>query len=170
MDLIFLDFDGVLHPDEVYLKKGVPTLVGPGHLFMWAGELEQILAPYPNVGLVLSTSWCVHRGYKRARAALPASLQERVIGSTWHSQMNRAEFLDRMPRFHQILGWLARCNPKPRRWVAIDDDGAGWAEMNLDMLIHTNGATGLSDPSVQDQLIGRLAEWESEKAAGAITG
>ncbi|SIO61541.1 HAD domain-containing protein [Paraburkholderia phenazinium] len=168
MDLIvlFLDFDGVVHPESVFKIRGLPTLVGEGQLFMWAGLLEEILAAYPNVRIVLSTSWCVHRGFKRARAALPAGLQARVIGSTYHSKKDRTQFLA-MSRFDQIVTWLANRNPKPRHWVAIDDDAVGWAEMNLDMLVRTDGERGLSDPSVQRQLRDRLADWEREKAASA---
>ena len=34
--LIYLDFDGVLHPDEVYVVKGKIVLKSEGALFMWA--------------------------------------------------------------------------------------------------------------------------------------
>ncbi|NKA73639.1 hypothetical protein GO285_02999 [Ralstonia solanacearum] len=33
---LFLDYDGVLHPDEVYYEYGKPVLRADGELFMWA--------------------------------------------------------------------------------------------------------------------------------------
>ncbi len=34
--ILFLDFDGVLHPDAVYLTRRGVELRAPGELFMWA--------------------------------------------------------------------------------------------------------------------------------------
>lgn len=90
--ILFLDFDGVLHPGEVYLRNGTPALDEQGELFMWAPILEEILADFPAVRVVLSTTWVVHLGFERARKRLPATLQRRVIGATWHTTMNRTVF------------------------------------------------------------------------------
>lgn len=88
--IVFLDYDGVLHPDAAYLVKGRPELRAAGTLFMWAPILEEALAPYPDAKIVLSTSWVpVLKSFSRARAFLPAMLQARVIGATWHSAMVR---------------------------------------------------------------------------------
>lgn len=38
--ILFLDFDGALHQDEVYLTRDGPQLRGSGDLFMWAPILE----------------------------------------------------------------------------------------------------------------------------------
>ncbi len=34
--ILFLDFDGVLHPDAALLVNGRPTLKADGELMMWA--------------------------------------------------------------------------------------------------------------------------------------
>lgn len=57
--ILFLDFDGVLHPDAAFLVKGRPTLKAEGQLFMWAPLLVDVLADFPEVQIVLSTSWRV---------------------------------------------------------------------------------------------------------------
>lgn len=156
MNVLFLDYDGVLHPGPVILKKGRPTLVEPGHLFMWTPALEALLMPYPEIRIVLSTSWCVHRGFTRARNELPPDLRRRVISSTWHSQMMKTEFLEK-PRFYQILEWIARAYSRPTRWLAIDDDDAGWADTNRDLLVQTDEKTGLGSPAVISELQEKLA-------------
>ena len=87
--LLFLDFDGVLHPDAVYLTSRGVELRAEGVLFMWAPLLVGALAPHQDVQIVLSTSWARNLGFHRARSVLPAELQSRVIGATWHSAMGR---------------------------------------------------------------------------------
>ena len=42
--ILFLDFDGVLHPDAVYLERGRPVLRTDGELFMWSRHLVDVLA------------------------------------------------------------------------------------------------------------------------------
>jgi len=64
--ILFLDFDGVLHPDEVYLVHGRPVLRDDGSLFMWAPLLAEALTPFPDVQIVLSTSWVRELSFKRA--------------------------------------------------------------------------------------------------------
>lgn len=68
--LLFLDFDGVLHPDAVYRTRRGVELRAEGKLFMWAPRLVEALAEHPDVSIVLSTSWVRNIGFQRARKAL----------------------------------------------------------------------------------------------------
>lgn len=65
--ILFLDFDGVLHPDAAYLYGKTPRLNADGELFMWANLLVDALADQPDVQIVLSTSWVRLLSFKRAR-------------------------------------------------------------------------------------------------------
>lgn len=87
--VLYLDFDGVLHPDAVFMTKKGPTLRAEGSLFMWADLLMEALEEFPHVQIVLSTSWVRHLGFSRARSYLPAPLKTRVIGATWHSSIGK---------------------------------------------------------------------------------
>lgn len=81
--MLYLDFDEVLHDAEVYVsrKRGI-ELRTPGHtLFEWMPMLEEILAPYPQVAIVLSTSRVRARSFDFAKAQLSHALQQRVIGA-----------------------------------------------------------------------------------------
>lgn len=146
--LIFLDYDGVLHPSSVYVRSGRPTLDGAGELFMWSPILTNLIADQPGVRLVLSTNWCRMRGYKRTLAALPEGLRGRVIGSTFHSEL--VDWYDNTTRYRQIAGYLGRSRiAEP--WIAIDDLHEGdeideWPQADRHRLILTNPARGLSDP------------------------
>jgi hypothetical protein len=74
--ILYLDYDGVLHHAEVYWKKGVaPVLMAqPSHTaFKHTHLLEQLVEPYPDLKIVLSTSWARMLGFSRARRRLKAS-------------------------------------------------------------------------------------------------
>lgn len=56
---LFLDYDGVLHPDAVYQTRRGLELRASGQLLMHASVLEEILDEFPQAKIVLSTSWVV---------------------------------------------------------------------------------------------------------------
>ena len=159
--LLFLDFDGVLHPDAVYLTRRGVELRADGALFMWSPHLVEALEQQQNVRIVLSTSWARKLGFQRARAALPAELQARVIGATWHSAMGRGwpDFIawDVQTRFEQIQAYLSRLEA-PASWIAIDDDDRGWPHAERDHLIHTDPDVGLGKPETRAELARKLAK------------
>lgn len=160
--VLFLDFDGVLHPDATYLVRGRPILRADGHLFMWADRLVALLAAYPDVEIVLSTSWARDLGFSRARGYLPFELQCRVVGATWHSSMSRnadgfkksETWWDNVSRYEQIKRWADRADVM--RWVAIDDQPTGWMAYDTDRLIHTDSRLGLSEAKILDELASTL--------------
>lgn len=153
--VLYLDFDGVLHPDEVYqTKKGI-VLRAPGHeLFENVPVLENILGQYPTVRIVLSTSWVVAKGFRFARGQLSPMLQERVIGATYHRRfMRKGEFLN-MSRGMQIYSDTTRRSTGG--WVSLDDDSVGWPRASLDHLVCCDGTIGLAGEQTQRELVGQL--------------
>lgn len=161
--ILFLDYDGVLHPDDVYLECGQPVLHATGHLFMWAPLLEDALADYPDVRIVLSTSWARELRFARARDRLPQGLRSRVVGATWHSAMagidgsslGRATWWDMATRYEQIKRHATRA--RLADWVAIDDNPQGWADGDRDKLLQTHSAVGISNPRILTRLGEHLA-------------
>lgn len=171
--ILFLDYDGVLHPDDAYLVKGKPMLEGDGHLFMWAPILEELLAPYPALNIVLSTSWVRVLGFTRARDYLPHGLRHRVIGSTWHSAMGRhSEGAHRVElnwfveatRFGQIARYRSRAGSRAAKWLAVDDDANGWDEALRSHLVETDSDTGLFGHLAQQELAQKLGCIANEDA------
>jgi hypothetical protein len=148
----YCDYDGVLHDDAVYWsrREGIHIRTPGRGLFEWARFLEELLAPYPGVKIVLSTSWVRFKRYGFARGQLPIGLQSRVIGATFHSRESvRFEF-DNMSRGMQICADVER--RMPTRWFAIDNDDNGWPAWCCDRLIKTDDRLGLSELAVQDQI------------------
>jgi hypothetical protein len=70
--------------------------------------------------VVFSTNWVRERGFNRTREALPTSLQQRVIGATFHKRYMRKDKFSQIARYHQIIADVER--RRPSRWLAIDDD------------------------------------------------
>ena len=160
--ILFLDFDGVLHPDAVYMTSDGIELRAEGEIFMWAEHLSRVLGAYPDIQIVLSTSWVRHLGYHAARKALPRDLRERVIGATWHSAMGKGwpDFIvwDQQSRYEQIAAYLAR-RAGFLRWLAIDDDDRGWPDSAREKLVLTNSWRGLSDGKVVEELSQKLSRF-----------
>lgn len=157
--ILYLDFDGVLHPETVYRHPRGGMYLGvdfAGHtLFEHAEVLVEVLAPYPEAAIVLSTSWVRVLSYSQAKAYLPEGLRSRVIGATFHSAMNRFEF-DAMTRGAQVLADATR--RATTSWVALDDDEDGWVGSASTHLVLTDGSMGLSDSQTVQKLSDKLRE------------
>lgn len=158
MNICYLDYDAVLHDGNVLRNrtKGM-TIKTPGRTFFeWMPILEDLLAPYPDLQIVLSTTWVRALGFKEAKFELSPSLRDRVIGSIFlHPAIVMAEF-DTMSRGMQILADVKR--RKPTKWFALDDDAYGWPARHKENLIQTDALLGLSDPAVQEKVRRKLAE------------
>lgn len=155
--VLYLDFDGVLHHENAlwYPKKGVRLKAPPGYvLFQYTGLLEQILAPYPEVQIVLSTSWVRSYGCSRTAKFLSPALRSRVIGATFHSKMIE-EYFVAAPRGMQVCSDVLR--RQPRDWIAVDDDFLHWPAWCLDKYVRTHEHEGISDPAVEAKLRQKLA-------------
>lgn len=159
--MLYLDLDGVVQHENVRWdrRRGI-YMAEPGHLlFQWLPQLENALAPFPQVGLVLSSSWCVWPGYGKTLKMLPASLRDRFVGGTYHqlkhgSDPHIKEAFLAMPRGAQVCADVLR--RRPAQWLAIDDDTQNWPEWARGNLVACDGSTGLSSPLVQAELHAQL--------------
>jgi hypothetical protein len=160
VQVLYLDLDGVLHPEDVWRAPGrLPFVRSPaGHeLFEHAGLLVELLAPYPAVRIVLSTSWVRVLGYRRTIAFLLPALRVRCIGATWHRRMSPNQF-EHTSRGEQVLDDVARRTPK--MWLAIDDDQEGWGPAAVTHLVATDPILGIAEPAVLGRLRAALARFE----------
>jgi hypothetical protein len=162
--VLYLDLDGVVQHEAVlyHPKRGVymSPMQGRRILFEWVPILEAILQPYPDLALVLSSTWCIRPGYAKTLDRLPSTLRSRFIGGTYHRRIHGADpaslsvFRD-TPRGLQV--WADVQRRKPRQWLALDDDVMDWPYWALENLVACHGSTGLSDIQVQAQLATKLA-------------
>jgi len=153
--LLYLDFDGVLHDADVYTSptRGIYMNTPNRRLFEWMPILECLLAPYSDIGIVLSTSWTLSIGQDEALKYLSPELQRRVVGITYDSkEMSKLDFAGNYRGVQVVCDVFRR---KPTRWIAIDDDAEGWPKQFDAHLIQTNPRLGLNCPVVQE----RISAW-----------
>ena len=165
--VLYLDFDGVLHHENAlwHPRKGVYLKAPPGYvLFQHAALLEEMLAPFPEVKIVLSTSWVRAYGCDGAAKRLPELLRARVIGATFHSQMVEQYFID-APRGMQV--WADVLRRQPRDWIALDDDYLHWPAWCRDKYVRTHEYEGISDPAVQAEFRTKLALMCTQQVASS---
>lgn len=115
MRVLFLDFDGVLHPLGLQVQPGRFVNGKPVakavtvDWFCWLGLLEQLLADHPDVRLVAHTSWRESHDEAQLGAYL-GPLQHRYLGAT------RGD----LPKYPSILAWL-EANPGVTSYRMLDD-------------------------------------------------
>lgn len=150
--VIYLDFDGVLHHQNVlWSKRRGPYLDASTQdvLFQHAEALLELLDPYPDIRLVLSTSWVLRYGCHGAARRLPAELRARVIGATFHTKMDRSSFED---AYRGMQVWADVYRRNPRDWIALDDDYLQWPTWCRSNLIRTHPEKGINEPETLDQI------------------
>lgn len=165
MTTIYLDFDGVLHPDSVHNTEGRPELIKPGHLFQHAHILEEALTYHPEVKIVLSTSWVGVFGYESTLAYLLPKIRERVVGNTFFEpasvgMYSMLRFSD-LTRFQQILAHVVL--NKITNWIALDDlhsNSQSWLPSYSKHLVLCHPDRGLGDPDAQAHLNTALLEYQ----------
>lgn len=102
--LLFLDFDGVLHPASAYQTRA----------FCHAPTLAQCLAPY-DCDIVISSSWRFSHSLDEIRSLLPRELALRVTGVTGPA------YVGRHARYVEILRYLSGSRLPNGSWRALDD-------------------------------------------------
>lgn len=157
--VLYLDFDGVLHHENVHWHSTKGPYIKdapPGHvLFQHVDLLVKLLAPYPLIRIVLSTSWVRRYGCAGAAKRLPMALRERVIGATFHSKMDPVEFYG-APRGMQVWGDVVRRKPAAA-WLALDDDYLHWPKWALEHYVRTHEIEGISNTAVMAAIEAKLA-------------
>ncbi|WP_241495810.1 HAD domain-containing protein [Paraburkholderia monticola] len=156
--MLFLDFDGVVLPEDVWRCPGSGPYVAspPGHeVFEHTALLERWLELYPELRIVLSTHWVrVLGSVQKAARRLSPQLRGRVVGATFHSGMDPRWFAS-LPRGVQV--WRDVCRGAPQAWLALDDDDSGWRAVWRDRLLRTDPVLGISAPPVLAELQARFA-------------
>lgn len=150
--VLYLDFDGVLHPYEDEERR----IDIPQHrLFQFAPLLEAQLEPYAQVKIVLSTTWVKNKTGPGALFYLSPGLQRRVIDATWDQEIRayRVPAEDRqrpLSRYEQIAADVAW--RKPSTWFALDDDVQAWPTDQHHHLGSCRVTFGFNEPRVQRAL------------------
>ncbi len=153
--LMYLDFDGTLHPKCCLWGATGPYLepAGGHKLFEHSRLLETILGEYPAIRLVLHSLWVEKLGVNGALARLPATLRRRVVGTTLEAPAPRQPLIQ-LSHAERILLDVER--RKPSGWLALQSDREGWPESAMVHLLKTDPEQGIAPVLVQASLHSRL--------------
>jgi hypothetical protein len=130
--ILFLDFDGVLHPDP-------PSSQHP--LWCCASLLADWLNRHPDVGVVVSSTWRKDRSVEELKTLLPHAVGERVIGST------PTELVELYTRQVECEAWMRIHQPPWVPWLALDDRAWNFRPF-APRLVLTDRQTGLVSADV----------------------
>lgn len=126
--ILFLDFDGVLHPECQLSQRGeIPD-------FCFLPRLETLLRAFPHVRIVISSSWREHKTLDELRGPFSADIAARIIGATALPAPGATSSYTRARREREIVAWLEAHGGLDQHWVALDD--AEWQfDRYLDHLV-----------------------------------
>lgn len=138
--LLYLDFDGVLHPNHCTPAQWL------SHLPALSDCLSGIRF---EVKIVISSSWRFHYDTKELVARFPVQLRSKVVGTTGEA------FIGKHSRYEEIQAHLNQYN-RGMPWCALDD--CAWEFPSpCPELILCDGSKGL-DTAVLAELTRRLSQ------------
>jgi hypothetical protein len=151
---LYLDYDGVLHAADVRVTRDEPLrprvyVAGEPTdrpLFVYASLLELILNPYPDLKIILSTSWVRAFGFEYSLAQLSPALQARVVGAVRVPAPTRFDSINIDAEERGLTAWLA-----------LDDDVCGWPqERRHQVVAPTDPLLALAQRGIASELACRL--------------
>ncbi len=126
--VLFLDFDGVLHPRTSGTCRHLPAL-------------EQVLQRHPHVQVVVSSTWKHQNTLEDLRGWFSPHLQHRVVDVT--PDVSPCAF----QRQVEIQAWLD--HHPAQHWLALDDEPALYRP-NCPWLLLTDPTTGLTSDDLKN--------------------
>lgn len=131
--ILFLDFDGVLHPVP-------PTSL---NLFCHVHRLDSLLQALPDVRVVISSSWRHTHAMDSVIDSFPETLRASIIGVT----PKVPHIFNPRLRYDEIRAWIKQNNYEGH-WVALDDAQHEFPPA-LPQLVHCDPDVGLNDATAE---------------------
>lgn len=166
--ILFLGYNGCLHPDGVRHVNGEPVLHVDGHaLFEHADLLAELLEPYPDVQIVLTTTWARIYGLEGAKAFLPAALRNRVVGTTYEFAGDMLDWAE-LSEFDKVMRYVE--GHRIRAWLALSCDKYYWPEAFRKNRVWVYKRVGLGEDRARVELAEKLKQLHREEPAlGGVT-
>lgn len=112
--ILFLDFDGVLHPEINYREE---------ELFSKIPLFEKVLRNFPNVDIVISSTWRLNHGLEELKSKFSPDIARRIIDVTpVYADLPELHLvIGPFQRHVEIEGWLRQAQRIWEPWLALDD-------------------------------------------------
>lgn len=144
---LFLDFDGVLHPNRYALSNSDPDRVFRNNeVFSQAPILAGLITEFP-CQIIISSSWRFTYRLEEMKEKLPKVISKNVIGVTGDA------YIGSYPRYNEIQEYLISHNKSLYAWRALDDSKIEFPNGCTDLI--------LCDPhtGIAAKQIGELKKW-----------
>ncbi len=142
--IIFLDFDGVLHPWEP------KTQLNEKQMFSSKPLLENTLRSFPNVEIVITSSWRQKYPLEKLRRLFSPEFAQRIIGVTPPTRRDERGRYPNGCRGQEILQWLYQNHRNVDQWIALDDLEWMFEPSLRSHLVLCDSSTGLTDQKINE--------------------
>lgn len=160
---LFVDYDGTLHRGRGLVDEGGQISLDSGHPpFEFAPLLAEMLAPYPDVQIVLTTKWVRTLSLEQVASFLPAALASRVVGTTAGIKARFGYIKSGIDRTYVIRSYVFE--KRLKNWLAIDDSVYGALDLRTDFLDLTEHLVlldpkkGIGDAMAQQRIVDWLVD------------
>lgn len=151
---LFLNYGGVLNVGHGLVDdRGVITLDSGRTPFEFAPYPVDILAPCPQVQIIVTTSWLHSLGAGKTIALLPDQLRHRLVGTTLHTSPRLGEIKDGTAKTMTVFRHAVKYSLTT--WSALYDEAWGVPPGFEQHFLHTDPETALGAPETRE----RLREW-----------
>lgn len=142
---LFLDFDGPLHSAEIQAINRHGEFIPHPELFAGVPVLNELLKPFPNVQIVVSSDWRLVVDDDTLKQLI-GPLSTRFAGIMEISVSSRVEAIKEEARRRQLS-----------KWLALDDHPTvakvGKADSRF---IVCDPIVGIASPAVQQELVKKI--------------
>ena len=140
--ILFLDFDGVTHPDPCHKDE----------YFRQLPLVEDVLREHPHVNVVISSSWRYDHRLSELQAFFSSDVRTRVIDVT--PSVARTDDEGWIPqdllqhhREWECRKWIRQHRPPDTPWLVIDD-AAEWFTPECAHLLTTQSELGFQSEQI----------------------
>lgn len=148
MPILFLDFDGVLHPEHCHESKH----------FCCLSVLEEAVRQVPECDLVIASTWRLQYSLEHLRQRFSAHVAARILGTTprFIELIDVPDTLVAYEREAECRAWLWAHQATHRPWLAVDDRSWLYRPFCKSLLL-VDGKAGLTR-ATGEQLAVRLRQ------------
>ena len=134
MILVFLDFDGVMHP------AGCQT----SRYFCQRDLFEAVMREHPSAGIVITSTWRHAYPMAEIRRFFSPDIAQRIVGKTPTHEDETDEHI----RYREIRALLQHPKVAGARWIAVDDSDFEFPE-GCPNLVLCDSDRGFDDEAAQ---------------------
>lgn len=137
--ILFLDFDGVLHPMLARHRS---------QIFCYLPRLENVLRDYPAVRLVIASAWRELVPLTSIIQRFSPDVAARIIGATpVFPVLDACDITG--SRYREIQAYL---NGRGDRWLVLDDDATLYPQYCAELLLCDDGFRDVEEKNLRQLL------------------